>query len=141
MLWVEILLSHFTPQELESNLTFTTILFDLSLFFWDNFCIILQKKMVQNSPPKLIKSSDHLLEDYQSLNSGKSSLEHLTRVCKIYNFRSPLYIKCYIHSILCCLVVSDTNMLVRELRDGCLYGRLKRLKKGELNERLKVLDY
>ena len=30
--------------------------------------------MVQNSLPKLIKSSDRLSEDYQSLNSGKSSL-------------------------------------------------------------------
>ena len=53
--------------------------------------------MVQNSPPKPIKSSDHLLEDYQSLNSGKSSLERL--IAESQN----------VH----CLVVSNTNMRMR----------------------------
>ena len=38
------------------------------------FCSDLQKKMVQNFQPKQTKSSDHLLEDYQSLNSGKTFL-------------------------------------------------------------------
>ena len=34
-------------------------------------CCISQRKMVQNFPLKQIKSSDHLSEDYLSLNSGK----------------------------------------------------------------------
>ena len=34
------------------------------------YCIS-QRKMVQNFPLKQIKSSDHLSEDYLSLNSGK----------------------------------------------------------------------
>ena len=39
------------------------------IFFSD-----LQKKMVQNFQLKQTKSSDHSLEDYQSLNSGESGL-------------------------------------------------------------------
>ena len=35
-----------------------------------SYCIS-QRKMVQNFPLKQIKSSDHLSEDYLSLNSGK----------------------------------------------------------------------
>ena len=69
---------------LMSNLTVGNMDFYFKWFMWFiylfiylflcqfnlSYCIS-QRKMVQNFPLKQIKSSDHLSEDYLSLNSGK----------------------------------------------------------------------
>ena len=61
------------PNGWQHGLLFYVIYLFIYLFLCQfNLCYcISQRKMVQNFPLKQIKNSDHLSEDYLSLNSGK----------------------------------------------------------------------